>query len=194
MAFNKDQIVIGAGSDFAWAPKGTAVAATSGTLTGALPTGFKDFGGVSDDGVEINRSADWNAKKLWQTDSNVLWILQGVELTLACSLSEANKSSYELYFGCGPDAWVETTTGSGIFRLDIPAQPDKDDRAFLWKWHTGSRHYALIVPDGSMTDQDSITLQRTDTADANITISANDSGSGVLAYILTDDTAMDPAA
>lgn len=185
MSWTPDEIVIGAGGYFGHAPVGT----TGPVALAALANPHKDFGGISEDGFEVNRSVDWETVKVWQSPGVAKYFLTGIELTLEGALVNWNKEATQQYFG---GTWEEES--EGIYRLDVPSDPVFDERMYVLDWKHGLFVYRMVVPRATMSDQGAITLNRGEPAAMQVTISAIATDDAPLAYILTNDVAMEPAA
>jgi hypothetical protein len=178
------------------APHGKILTAVAGTTlpatpTEAWPTGWIDQGYADESGVVITPTLTTVDIRAWQTASPLMVLPTDTGLTFKFVLQQYNAATTSLFFGGA--AWVETTTGSGIFKLVLSSTPSVANLMLGIEWGDGIATNKLVVKRGMVTQRDALAIVRNTNQKFGITVTALDA-SGELAEILSDDVAVTPAA
>lgn len=181
MALNADNVRVGLTGRIFMAPKGTTAPTD---LTTAWAAGWLDLGYMSDDGVSLEPSTDYEEINAWQSISPVRRVLTGVDFTLGFTAIELKADTVKLYF---PGSTL--ATASGVHTLSIPAAPDPAEYAFGLEWEDGTITNRLVIPRGEVTERSAVTIGRSAAVGLEMTVSAYASSAPEIATWLSNDPA-----
>lgn len=181
MAWDADNIVIGANGSLHTAPVGTTAPADEVV---ALAAGWKDLGLISEDGVTFSNGKTVNGIPAWQSFHPVRQVVESIETTVAAVLREWSKDTTELAL----DGTVETVT-AGHYKLTPNSPETVNEVAAIVEWADGDKHYRLVIPRCTLTDTVETNLTRSGPADLPITLGVLGSDAADPWYLLTDDPA-----
>lgn len=183
MAKTPSELVIaGNGSVYA-APVGTTLPTTP---TASLAAAFIDLGYTDEDGVTLKQTRQVKDYFAWQSKDPLRRELLSREIMLSFKMEQWNGENLAFAFGGG----AVTNPSAGIFRYEFPAASDTiDERTLIVDWNDGSsRHYRLVIARGNVSEDVETSLTKSDLSVLPVGWKALAPTSGVIAYILTDDT------
>ncbi|WP_421572280.1 hypothetical protein M1L65_05875 [Slackia exigua] len=175
-----DQATTGAILD---APVGTPLPKSA---VEALDAKFASSGYITSDGVKVSTDrktsdiADWSG-------STVRKLLQSFDGTI--SWSEMQMSVESLRHAFGASAVKETQANNqhgNQVSLELSASMP-EARSWVFKMKDGKARMLIVVPNGQVTDVDSLTFNSSDAIALPVTLSCYPDASGVSIYIYTDD-------
>lgn len=184
---NASEIVVGSNGQINVAPVGTTLPAVNSDPTATLNSGFGyGLGYVTEDGVQISYSPEFEEIMAWQSPDAVRRDRTGREFTLSFELQQWNEQTVVLAFGGG-----QITTAGGFYTYQPPNTTDAIvERSLVLDWNDGSKRYRLVVPRGSVTDGTETQLQRGQEATLAVTFKAMQPTDGRdLFYLITNDSA-----
>jgi hypothetical protein len=186
MALDTTEIRVGANGSIHVAPVGTTLPADSDT---ALAVDWLNLGYTTEDGVTFARDPSFNDIRGWQSKRTLRKILESETMMASFELIQWNKDTVALAFGGGE---VSEPT-AGVFRYDFPDPEEMDERAMVISWLDGTITNRLICPRVQVAS--AIEIQLTRTAETRLAVEAELlDNTTAIAYILTDDPAMEPPA
>jgi len=185
MPNNADKVVIGQSGALYFAPVGTAGPVD---LTTALAAAWTDSGFLSEDGVTLDPSVEFNEVAAWQSRYPIRRYEASRSFDISFAMMEMGKANFILSMGGGAMA----TTGvspNQVHTYTPPTAGTVDERAFVVEWVDGTKKYRLHAPKGLVTDFAEINVSRTDPAMLDVTVSVL-STDGVASFtILSNDAA-----
>ncbi|MGW4446450.1 phage tail tube protein [Streptomyces sp. NPDC004682] len=154
---------------------------------GTAPTGYKALGYVDEGGVTLTPAIETQPVNAWQSAVPVMYNVQSASFSVKATLQETNAVTTELFWGA---KWEETTTGSGVYKLDLSSTPDLNELSLVVDWNQDSIRYRCVIPRAMISDRGAIQLSRTENGKYELTIEAMDYN-GSLGYVLTNDDLVD---
>lgn len=186
MALDTTEIRVGANGSIHVAPVGTTLPTTPDA---ALAAPWVNLGYTTEDGVTFGRDPSFNDIKGWQSKRTLRKILESETMMASFELIQWNKDTVALAFGGGE----VTEPVSGTYRYDFPDPEDMDERAMIITWQDGTIDNRLVCPRVQVAS--AIEIQLTRTAETRLAVEAELlDNTTAIAYILTDDPAMEPPA
>ncbi|MFC4501747.1 MULTISPECIES: hypothetical protein [Streptomyces] len=155
--------------------------------TQTAPTGYTAVGYVDEAGVTLTPALQTQPVNAWQSAVPVLYNVQSASFSVKATLQETNELTTELFWG---SEWVETSTGSGVFKLDLSSNPDLREISLVVDWNQDAIRYRCVIPRAMISDRGAIQLNRTENGKYELTIEAMDFD-GSLGYVLTNDDITD---
>lgn len=137
------------GAVYASAAGSTVTAPT--TAISSLDADLADLGYISDDGVEENYDEDTTEITAWQGGAVIRRVISSSEATFKFAMLENKREVVELYH----KGSTVVTDGSSGWKMDIMT-PQADRRAFVIDVLDGSDHLRIYIPDGEVTERESI--------------------------------------
>ncbi len=183
MPQDTDEILVAAKGNIYIAPVGTSLPATEvATLNGS----FIDLGYTTEEGTSLTYGQTTEDIGAWQSPDPVRRIRTGTSMTVTFNLLQFNRLSFSLAFGGG--TWSNASATS--WRYD---PPDSDDGlaeyAMVVDWQDGSKKTRLVVERGTVSEDVSTSLVRTNAAVLPISLKALKPDSSNSAwYSVTGDT------
>lgn len=175
--------IAGTGEIFV-APVGTTLPVNP---TSTPHASFIGLGFTSEDGVTFTVGGEVGDFRAWQSRQPIRRERNSQDASAAFELLQWNETNVPFAFGGG----AVTSPSAGIYRYELPLAGDAlDERAMIIDWQDGDRHQRVIIPRGTVSEDVSPQLQRTEMAVLPITFSAlaPEDGSTSMIY-LTDDAA-----
>lgn len=186
MALDTTEIRVGANGSIHVAPIATALPTTP---TAALASPWINLGYTTEDGVTFARDPSFNDIKGWQSKRTLRKILDSETMMASFELIQWNKDTVALAFGGG--AVTEPT--DDVFRYDFPDPEDMDERAMVISWLDGDISNRLVCPRVQVASAIEIKLTRTEETRLAVEAELLENTTAI-AFILTDDPSMEPAA
>ncbi|MFE2075194.1 phage tail tube protein [Streptomyces misionensis] len=166
---------------------GTTLPVDLGTA-GTDPAGYKALGYVDEGGVTLTPQIETQAINAWQSAVPILYNVQSASFSVKATLQETNQTTTELFWGA---SWEETSTGSGVYKLNLSSVPELKEISIVVDWQEGDIRYRCVVPRAMISDRGAIQLVRTENNKYELTMEAMDYG-GQLGYVLTNDALTSP--
>lgn len=182
MPLDRDEVRAGLDGGVYVAPKGSTLPTSA---TSVLDAAFVHLGYNNDDGVSIDPSQDREEFTAWQSITPVRRVLTGSQFQLAFTLIQTSLAVLQLAF---PGATAVTDTG--MTKIEIPANPGSDERAFVFDWMDGDIHNRIVLEIGEVTDIGEIQVHRGDPVGYELTVDAYPNDNNVLATWWSDDPAL----
>lgn len=183
MAYDADQILVGANGSIYVAPTGSTEPTDA---TSALDAAFIDLGAISENGAAIQDAKTLQPIRIWQSFYPVRRVITERDFTLTFALAEWSKDTVELAFG-GAVTEPDPTGAPGEYKMTPPSPETIDERCMVLEWQDGTKNYRLVMPVGMVQDAVNTNLVRTDNAELPITFGVNGSDGSDPWYLLTDD-------
>lgn len=182
MSFDPDNIPLFTGSAFKVAAK-TAVAPVG--VTDAWPSGWLDFGSVSDDGVSFSDNLSVEELRIWQSQTVVKRRVKARDFSVKVTLHEWTKDTVPFVFGGG--AWSPVSGQAGTFRYGIASVPDLLEKQFGWEWVDGDgKIWRFVMPAGTISDKGDIAIKSDTWSPLPLTLGALGTDDADLAYFLSN--------
>lgn len=174
-------VLAGAGGIVSVAPTGSTLPTTTAAT---LDAAFVDVGLISEDGLEVNASADYQTIKAWD-GSTVRKIQSSFDPTFKFTMMETNAESLELYWS---GSTVESNTGESKIEIGAFAS---DRRSFVIDVEDGTRIIRYVLPVAEVTERTAIAHKNTEAVAYGITLTAypDTNNVAIYEYIDTDLTA-----
>lgn len=154
------------------------------------PSGYKALGYVTEDGVTLTPAIEVTPHPAWQSAAPVLYNVDSASFQLQATLMEASKLVTETFFGAEWEEVMEdvggTPTPTGEYRLNLASLPELKEFSIVVDWRQGTHLWRCVIERAMVSERGSITLQRTQSQNFELTIDAMDS-SGRLGYVLTNE-------
>ncbi|WP_159944807.1 MULTISPECIES: hypothetical protein [unclassified Nocardiopsis] len=157
-----DQPIVGANGDVWFAPTGI----TKPAVTAEVPAELRKLGLVSEDGVTFGNSRETNNIMVWQSVYPARRITTETENTLAFQLATWSRDSVEFVFAGGSWSGDETTG----YTYSPPEPGHEAEYAVLLRWRDGDFSAQLWFPRCTITENEDITLQRSEAALLGVTV------------------------
>jgi hypothetical protein len=187
MAFVSQDVRLAPTGTVKYAPEGTALPTD---INDALNASFKDVGYITEDGVSLTPSEDWNDIRAWQSVVPVKKALQEATFELQFAMEQVNVPTTELFFN---STW--TSVAGGGSRLDLKSNPPQSIKALILDWEDDETDlYRLVIPRAQLTDREAVQLQRSEATVYGVTVSALEYTGGIFAYLLTDNPDLYPGS
>lgn len=180
-----DQAVTGAVLS---APLGTTAPTSA---VGTLDAAFGDSGYVSEDGLDLTPNITTSDIKDW-SGAIVRKILEEFDGTISWANLETNESSLETYFG---DDYVTATAADATHGDQLAATMGAYDlprKSWVFKMKDGDNRMLIYIPDGQVTNRDTVNFRRSNAALWGVTLSAYPDASGHAIYFYTDNGILAP--
>lgn len=183
MPQDTDEILVAAKGNIYIAPVGTTLPTTEVT---ALNNAFIDLGYTTEEGTSLNYGQTTEDIGAWQSATPVRRIRTGTDLTVTFNLLQFNRLSFSLAFGGG--TWSNASATS--WRYDPPDEDDSlAEYAVVIDWQDGSKVTRLVIERGTVSEDVSTSLVRTNAAVLPISLKALKPTSGNSAwYSVTGDS------
>jgi hypothetical protein len=136
---------------------GTVPPTDLGTTT--PPAGYKPLGYVDEGGVTLTPAIQTNPVNAWQSAVPVLYNVTSASFSIKATLQETNEVTTELFWGA---EWVETSVGSGTFKLNLSSTPDLKEISLVIDWNQGAIKSRCVIPRAMISDRGAIQLNRTE--------------------------------
>ncbi|UUU22530.1 phage tail tube protein [Streptomyces sp. DSM 40750] len=150
------------------APVGTTAPAD---VTSAWGSGWKDLGFTSQDGIKLAKKDKLDPVETWQSVSPARFIYSDRDLTVKFQLLQLNEDT--LPFFMGGDAVAETTTGSGVYKYELAADPKFNEKAMGIEFSDGTDiTYRFVISRGQVTETEELSLTRTASIKLGVTFTA----------------------
>lgn len=190
MAYDADQILVGANGSIHVAPTGSTAPTDASS---ALDAAFIDLGAISDNGAAVQDAKTLQPIRIWQSFYPVRRLITERDFTITFALSEWSDATVELAFG-GTVTEPDPTGAAGEYKLTPPSPETVDERMLVLEWADGTKNYRLVIPSGMVQDAVNTQLVRTTNSELPITFGVTGTDGSDPWYILTDDPAMNPGA
>jgi hypothetical protein len=156
------QPIIGANGDLWFAPTGI----TKPAVTADVPDTFRKLGLVSEDGVTFGNSRETENIMVWQSVYPARRVTTETENTVAFQLATWSRDSVQFVFAGG--TWSgEAATG---YTYSPPEPGHESEYAVLLRWLDGDFSAQLWFPRATITENEDITLQRSEAALLGVTV------------------------
>lgn len=182
MAQDNDNIRIGANGDVYYAPVGTTPPATAAA---SWPTGWRNLGLISDEGVTIRYGRTVNDFGVWQSRYPARRIITEEVAVATFGLMQWDYDT--VTFGLGASIDV---VSDGQFIVTPPDPETLVEWALGVEWRDGENIIRRIFPRGSIVDDVETQLARTEVAQLPVSYSALGEAGSSPWYDLTDSLAM----
>ncbi|MDX2526596.1 phage tail tube protein [Streptomyces europaeiscabiei] len=140
-------------------------------VTSAWGSGWKDLGFTSQDGIKLAKKDKLDPVETWQSVSPARFIYSDRDLTVKFQLLQLNEDT--LPFFMGGDAVAETTTGSGVYKYELAADPKFNEKAMGIEFSDGTDiTYRFVVSRGQVTESEELSLTRTASIKLGVTFTA----------------------
>lgn len=140
-------------------------------VTSAWGSGWKDLGYTSQDGIKLAKKDKLDPVETWQSVSPARFIYSDRDLTVKFQLLQLNEDT--LPFFMGGDAVAETTTGSGVYKYELAADPKFNEKAMGIEFSDGTDiTYRFVVSRGQVTETEELQLTRTASIKLGVTFTA----------------------
>ncbi|WP_086753787.1 phage tail tube protein, partial [Streptomyces griseiscabiei] len=140
-------------------------------VTSAWGSGWKDLGYTSQDGIKLAKKDKLDPVETWQSVSPARFIYSDRDLTVKFQLLQLNEDT--LPFFMGGDAVAETTTGSGVYKYELAADPKFNEKAMGIEFSDGTDiTYRFVVSRGQVTETEELSLTRTASIKLGVTFTA----------------------
>ncbi|MDX3130257.1 phage tail protein [Streptomyces europaeiscabiei] len=140
-------------------------------VTSAWGSGWKDLGFTSQDGIKLAKKDKLDPVETWQSVSPARFIYSDRDLTVKFQLLQLNEDT--LPFFMGGDAVAETTTGSGVYKYELAADPKFNEKAMGIEFSDGTDiTYRFVVSRGQVTETEELSLTRTASIKLGVTFTA----------------------
>ncbi|QFQ97805.1 phage tail protein [Streptomyces phaeolivaceus] len=140
-------------------------------VTSAWGSGWKDLGYTSQDGIKLAKKDKLDPVETWQSVSPARFIYSDRDLTVKFQLLQLNEDT--LPFFMGGDAVAETTTGSGVYKYELAADPKFNEKALGIEFSDGTDiTYRFVVSRGQVTETEELSLTRTASIKLGVTFTA----------------------
>ncbi len=179
------EVRIGADAQLYVAPVSTTEPANvSSSLNGAFSSAL---GYVSEDGVAITDGKTITPIGAMQSFYAVRQLVTGKEFSVAFTMLQTNRDTFEVAFGGG--TWTDQGTSKTKFSPPDPSVIA--EYVLVFDWQDGDISNRLVVPRTSNISPVTMTLARASAASLPVTLSllAPNEGSDAW-YVLTDDPAV----
>lgn len=183
MAYDADQILVGANGSIHVAPVGSTEPTDASS---ALDAAFIDLGAISENGAAIQDAKTLQPIRIWQSFYPARRIITERDFTVTFALAEWSANTVELAFG-GTVTEPDPTGAAGEYKLTPPSPEDIDDRCMVLEWADGTKNYRLVMPSGMVQDAVNTQLVRTSNAELPISFGVNGTDGSAPWYLLTDD-------
>ena len=179
------EVRIGADAQLYVAPVGTTEPSNVSTsLNAAFSTAL---GYVSEDGVDITDGKTITPIGAMQSFYAVRQLVTGKEFSIAFTLLQTNRDTFEVAFGGG--TWEDQ--GTGKTKYTPPDPSEIAEYVLVFDWQDGTISNSLVVPRTSNISPVTMKLARTEAAALPVTLSLLAPAEGASAwYVLTDDPAV----
>lgn len=180
---NAAEILIAPHGNLLTAPLGSPIPTD---VSSAWDPAWIDLGFADENGVKLTPNLTTAAIRAWQSAADVKRVVTGVEMTLEFSMIQFNANTTSLYFfGTSWSAPV-----GGVSTLTISSQVSISEKMLGVQWDDGSGNVQrLIIPRGTVSKMNAVSLARKDAFVSGVTFDALDS-SGTLCYLLSNDSAV----
>lgn len=165
--------VAGTGAVFR-APAGTSLPADADAFLGVA---FKGHGYISSDGISETINRNITDIVAWQNSAIVRKVVTSDDIEYSFSGIEENENMLTTYYGNYNAGTVEYVGGAGLRGVWVLDFLDGD-----------ARHTRIVIPDGQVTSNGTVTRNAQGAAEYPVTISCYPDSSGVKAYMYFDDT------
>lgn len=183
MALESEEVRLAPSGHIYVAPTGTALPTTLASLSGS----YVELGYVTEDGVTMTPSVEFNDIRMWQSINPVKKALESGNFTMEFAMGQVNQQTMSLYFFGGE--WV---LSGGIGRLDFSSTPAIDERVFILDWEDDEGDTnRLVLPRAVVTEREGVQLTRSDATVLGITLEALDDN-GLYGYLLSDNPNLVP--
>lgn len=192
MAQDADNVVVGQEGEVWVAPVGTTAPVDVTTAMGTVAAAWIEVGHISEDGVTFSPTVEKFMVRSWQSRGRP--IRRGVasrEEALSFTMQEWKEDTLKLAFGGGAITEIGVTD---IFKYTPPSTAEEDEFAFVVHWEDGGNGYRLIIPRGSVEDVAEFNLRSNEATGLPVTVGVTNDGSTDPFYIISNNTAWDPAA
>ncbi|MDX3711352.1 phage tail tube protein [Streptomyces europaeiscabiei] len=140
-------------------------------VTSAWGSGWKDLGFTSQDGIKLAKKDKLDPVETWQSVSPARFIYSDRDLTVKFQLLQLNEDT--LPFFMGGDTVAETTTGSGVYKYELAADPKFNEKAMGIEFSDGTDiTYRFVVSRGQVTESEELSLTRTASIKLGVTFTA----------------------
>lgn len=140
-------------------------------VTSAWGAGWKDLGFTSQDGIKLAKKDKLDPVETWQSVSPARFIYSDRDLTVKFQLLQLNEDT--LPFFMGGDAVAETTTGSGLYKYELAADPKFNEKAMGIEFSDGTDiTYRFVISRGQVTETEELSLTRTASIKLGVTFTA----------------------
>ena len=143
------------------APVGTAMPTDEDTALNAL---FLGLGYTTEDGATIQPSVEMNEVRSWQSAYPTDRRVNTRDLTVAATLQQVNKVTFQANFGGG--TWA---TGTGTHTYTPPAEADIDYKALIVEWKDGTDITRLLIPKVLVSEAGALQIQRATPSEVALT-------------------------
>jgi hypothetical protein len=159
----------------------------------AMAAGWKGLGYTQSEGVTLGRSMDREPVEAWQSVTPLRYIYNAANLTISAAMLQSNGTVAGLWWGGGD--FAETSTGSGVYKSDMPTIPTGVERAVVLEFTDGDKVARVWVPRMDLSETGDVTLNRQGATAFQLTFTAMAPESGsVIATWLTNDASFAPPA
>ena len=189
MALNKDRVWVGSPDQATTgailsAPVGSVEVPT--TIDDFSPSGVKDSGYISEDGLSISINKSFTEIKDWSL-AVIRKLVSEYSGELSWSHVALDRQSWENFAGEGNVEWEDATTEHGN-RGVISFNADESARkTFIFKIKDGERRLLVFVPEGQVDGSGSLNLKSGEAVGLEITLKTFPDKEGNHFYIIFDD-------
>jgi hypothetical protein len=160
MALNSADVRVGISGAICFAPVGTPAPRNA---TDPLPEVWRDVGYLSEDGLEEERTRSLQETTAWQNADVVRVSVTSAAFTTVFTMIETNRNSVELYYG-------RPVAADGSVVID-PGETGPR-RAMVFDYVDGDAFCRLHMPEVSVTEVDTQTVNSSDPVGYTTTITA----------------------
>lgn len=183
MALESEEVRLAPMGHVSVAAPGTTLPTTLAALSGS----FTEVGYVTEDGVTMTPSVEYNDIRMWQSVPPVKKALESGNFTLEFAMGQTNQTTLSLYF-----FGAEFVLSGGLGRLDMSSAPSVDERVLVVDWTDDEGdNNRLVIPRAIITDREGVQLVRNEATVYGITVEALDDD-GLYAYLLSDNPDLVP--
>lgn len=152
----------------------------------ALDAKFASSGYITSDGVKVATDRKTSDITDW-SGSTVRKLLQSFDGTISWSEMQMSVESLRHAFGASAvkEAKANNQHGNQV-SLELSASMP-EARSWVFKMKDGKARMLIVVPNGQVTDVDSLTFNSSDAIALPVTLSCYPDATGVSIYIYTDD-------
>lgn len=154
--------------------------------TTALAVGFNGVGYIGEDGVTMTQGTDVKEIKAWGGDT-VRKVQTSHDCTFKFIMIETNQYSAKAYFGTSQVTYTpaDATKGNRVAAQVSGAQLDHNK--WVFEISDGLAKVRVCVPDGQITERGDLAFKTDEAIGYEVTVTAYPDGTGVKAYLYTDD-------
>lgn len=174
MSNNPDELIVGGNHSIFVGPVGTPFPSGATILTAEPDEDFAHLGLTQDDGLTLSISYDTATRSSSQLLDPVLRIRTGRDMSFAATLQQFNPVTVPLALGGG--AVTETTTGSGIFKYDLPDGTTIDYRAAIIHVVHGAKVGRIFIPKMMVTETSDLPFKKDEEIGLGLTFGVVASG------------------